>query len=163
MVNIIKEELSLEESLRKKIAGIYIRVSTEDQAREGFSLPEQEKRLRSMCEYKGYEIYKLYKDAGISAKTGNLRPAFEELLYPLVISIYLIYSCGNLILNVSSIFFNFVHNFLHSFHIKYYLLNTLKNIIGQSSANFASSTSMIDLIFSFNSFPISSNIFPFSK
>lgn len=55
-------------------------VSTEDQAREGFSLPEQEKRLRAMCEYKGYEIYKLYKDAGISAKTGNYRPAFEELL-----------------------------------------------------------------------------------
>jgi len=57
-----------------------IRVSTEDQAREGFSLPEQEKRLRAMCEYKGYEIYKLYKDAGISAKTVNYRPAFEELL-----------------------------------------------------------------------------------
>ena len=64
----------------KKIAGLYIRVSTEDQAREGFSLPEQEKRLRAMCEYKGYEIYKLYKDTGISAKTGNTRPAFEELL-----------------------------------------------------------------------------------
>ena len=64
----------------KKIAGLYIRVSTEDQAREGFSLPEQEKRLSAMCEYKGYEIYKLYKDAGISAKTGNYRPAFEELL-----------------------------------------------------------------------------------
>lgn len=64
----------------KKIAGLYIRVSTEDQAREGFSLPEQEKRLRAICEYKGYEIYKLYKDAGISAKTGNYRPAFKELL-----------------------------------------------------------------------------------
>ena len=64
----------------KKIAGIYIRVSTEDQAREGFSLPEQEKRLRAMCEYKGYEIYKVYKDAGISAKTVNKRPAFEELI-----------------------------------------------------------------------------------
>ena len=64
----------------RKVAGVYIRVSTEDQAREGFSLPEQEKRLRAMCEYKGYEIYKLYKDAGISAKTGNYRPAFEELL-----------------------------------------------------------------------------------
>ena len=63
----------------KKIAGLYIRVSTEDQAREGLSLPEQEKRLRAMCEYKGYEIYKLYKDAGISAKDMN-RPAFEELL-----------------------------------------------------------------------------------
>ncbi|MCI9434984.1 MAG: recombinase family protein [Bacilli bacterium] len=64
----------------KKVAGLYIRVSTEDQAREGFSLPEQEKRLRAMCEYKGYEVYKIYKDAGISAKTGNHRPAFEELL-----------------------------------------------------------------------------------
>ena len=64
----------------KKVAGLYIRVSTEDQAREGFSLPEQEKRLRAMCEYKGYEIYRVYEDAGISAKTGNTRPAFEELL-----------------------------------------------------------------------------------
>ena len=64
----------------KKIAGIYIRVSTEDQAREGFSLPEQEKRLRAMCEFKGYEIYKVYEDAGISAKTGNKRPTFDELL-----------------------------------------------------------------------------------
>ena len=64
----------------KKVAGLYIRVSTEDQAREGFSLPEQEKRLRAMCEYKGYEIYKVYEDAGISAKTGNSRPGFEELL-----------------------------------------------------------------------------------
>ena len=64
----------------KKIAGLYIRVSTEDQAREGFSLPEQEKRLRAMCEYKGYEIYDVYRDAGISAKTGNLRLEFERLL-----------------------------------------------------------------------------------
>ena len=64
----------------RKVAGLYIRVSTEDQAREGFSLPEQEKRLRALCELKGYDIYKLYKDAGISAKTGNTRPAFEELL-----------------------------------------------------------------------------------
>jgi len=64
----------------EKIAGIYIRVSTEDQAREGFSLPEQEKRLRAMCEFKGYQIYKIYKDSGISAKTGNHRPAFERLL-----------------------------------------------------------------------------------
>ena len=63
----------------KKIAGIYIRVSTEDQAREGFSLPEQEERLREFCKFKRYEIFKIYKDAGISAKTGNHRPAFEML------------------------------------------------------------------------------------
>ena len=67
-------------NVENKIAGLYIRVSTEDQAREGFSLKEQEKRLRAMCEYKEYEVYKIYKDSGISAKTGNYRPAFEELL-----------------------------------------------------------------------------------
>lgn len=61
----------------KKIAGLYIRVSTEDQAREEFSLPEQEKRLRTMCEFKGYDVY---EKRGISAKTGNYRPKFEELL-----------------------------------------------------------------------------------
>ena len=64
----------------KKIAGLYIRVSTEDQAREGFSLPEQEKRLRAMCEFKGYEVYKVYEDAGISAKTGNHIPEYDKML-----------------------------------------------------------------------------------
>ena len=32
----------------RKVAGIYIRVSTEDQAREGFSLGEQEEKLRQL-------------------------------------------------------------------------------------------------------------------
>lgn len=64
----------------KKVAGLYIRVSTEDQAREGFSLLKQEKRLRAMCEYKNYEVYDVYEERGISAKTGNYRPEFERLL-----------------------------------------------------------------------------------
>ena len=61
-----------------KIAGIYIRVSTEVQAREGFSLGEQEERLREFCEFKRYEIFKVYKDAGISAKSDR-RPAYQEM------------------------------------------------------------------------------------
>lgn len=64
----------------KKIAGIYMRVSTEDQAREGFSLPEQKRKLQALCEFKGYEIYDYYEDRGISAKTGNFRPDFQRLL-----------------------------------------------------------------------------------
>ncbi len=64
----------------RKIAGIYMRVSTEDQAREGFSLPEQKERLEALCKFKGYEIYDYYEDRGISAKTGNYRPDFERLL-----------------------------------------------------------------------------------
>ena len=56
-----------------------MRVSTEDQAREGFSLPEQRERLEAFCKFKGYEIIDYYEDAGISAKTGNRRPEFERL------------------------------------------------------------------------------------
>ena len=63
-----------------KKAGIYIRVSTEDQAREGFSLGEQEEKLRALCEYKEYEVYKVYCDAGISAKDMEHRPQFIEML-----------------------------------------------------------------------------------
>ena len=63
----------------KKKCGLYLRVSTEDQAREGFSLPEQRERLESFCKFKGYEIIDYYEDAGISAKTGNYRPEFERL------------------------------------------------------------------------------------
>ncbi|MEG1567878.1 MAG: recombinase family protein [Anaerovoracaceae bacterium] len=53
---------------KRQIAGIYVRVSTEDQAREGHSLGEQEERLRKLCDYNGYKIYELYIDAGISAR-----------------------------------------------------------------------------------------------
>ena len=63
----------------KKKCGLYLRVSTEDQAREGFSLPEQKERLETFCKFKGYEIVDYYEDAGISAKTGNHRPEFERL------------------------------------------------------------------------------------
>ena len=64
----------------RKVAGIYIRVSTEDQAREGFSLGEQKEKLKQLCDYKGYEVYKVYCDAGISAKDMEHRPKFQEML-----------------------------------------------------------------------------------
>lgn len=40
---------------------IYARVSTEDQARERFSMGEQEERLIEYCKFKRYEVYKVYK------------------------------------------------------------------------------------------------------
>ena len=64
----------------ERICGLYLRVSTEDQAKEGFSLPEQKERLEALCKFKGYKIYDYYTDAGISAKTGNHRPEFDRLI-----------------------------------------------------------------------------------
>jgi len=59
--------------------GIYIRVSTEDQAREGHSLGEQKDKLIKLADYKDYNVYKIYEDAGISAKDTK-RPKFQEMI-----------------------------------------------------------------------------------
>ena len=64
----------------KKIAGIYIRVSTDDQVREGFSLAEQKEKLLQFCKFKEYEVFRVYEDAGISAKNIKDRPAFQKML-----------------------------------------------------------------------------------
>ena len=64
---------------KKVIAGLYPRVSTEDQSRFGHSLDEQECKLKQLCEFKGYEIYKIYREEGVSAKNTN-RPKFQEMI-----------------------------------------------------------------------------------
>jgi site-specific DNA recombinase len=61
-----------------KIA-IYIRVSTEDQAKEGYSLEVQQECLESFAKREGYEIFKVYCDDGISGYSDR-RPALQELL-----------------------------------------------------------------------------------
>lgn len=63
-----------------KTTGVYIRVSTEDQAREGFSLGEQKEKLLVLCKFKELEVYKVYEDAGVSAKDMEHRPQFQQML-----------------------------------------------------------------------------------
>ena len=65
--------------LPKKIS-IYARVSTTEQAEEGYSIDEQVIRLTEWCEKQGYEVYKIYADRGISGKNITARPALKELL-----------------------------------------------------------------------------------
>lgn len=50
-------------------AAIYIRVSTEEQARHGYSLNSQKKRLIEYCNEKKYKITKIYADEGKSARS----------------------------------------------------------------------------------------------
>ncbi len=64
---------------KKFVVGLYPRVSTEDQFRNGHSLDEQKERMLKLCDYKNYEVYKMYEDAGISAENMN-RPAFQEMI-----------------------------------------------------------------------------------
>jgi site-specific DNA recombinase len=59
--------------------GIYIRVSTQEQATEGYSIPAQKERLITYCKAQGWDDYKLYIDEGVSAKDTD-RPQLSLLL-----------------------------------------------------------------------------------
>ena len=57
---------------------IYTRVSTEDQKENGFSLQDQERRIRKYCNEQGFDIIAHYQD-DYSAKDFN-RPQFQKML-----------------------------------------------------------------------------------
>lgn len=61
-------------------AALYKRVSTLDQAREGYSLDAQERVLRAYCADHGYEVYNVYADEGKSGKDIRHRPHMQEML-----------------------------------------------------------------------------------
>lgn len=65
--------------MSKKVA-IYCRVSTIEQAEEGYSIDEQNVKIREYCEREGHEIYNLYEDRGISGKNITNRPGIKQLL-----------------------------------------------------------------------------------
>ena len=66
------------ESLR---VALYIRVSTEEQAREGLSLGAQEDRLKTYAETNQMTVVDVYRDAGFSArKNPHKRPEFARLM-----------------------------------------------------------------------------------
>jgi DNA invertase Pin-like site-specific DNA recombinase len=67
------QPVSWEEAMRRAV--LYIRVSSDRQ-----STANQERELREVAERSGWQIEKVYKDAGISgAKGRDRRPAFDAL------------------------------------------------------------------------------------
>lgn len=61
------------------IVGIYIRVSTREQAEEGYSIGAQKDRLIAYCKAQGWDDYRIYVDEGVSAKDMK-RPQLQQLL-----------------------------------------------------------------------------------
>ncbi|HCG4535528.1 TPA: recombinase family protein [Salmonella enterica subsp. enterica serovar Typhi str. AG3] len=59
--------------------GIYIRVSTEEQANEGYSISAQRERLKAFCVAQNWTEHKFYVDEGISGRSTN-RPQFKKLM-----------------------------------------------------------------------------------
>ena len=60
-------------------AALYLRVSTRQQAEEGFSLEDQQRTLTSLANERGWP-YRLYVDAGLSGEHLHNRPALLQML-----------------------------------------------------------------------------------
>ena len=60
-------------------AGIYVRVSTQEQAQEGYSIGEQTERLKNYCKAMRWKVYKTYTDPGYSGGSMD-RPALQQLI-----------------------------------------------------------------------------------
>ena len=58
---------------------LYIRVSTQEQVKEGYSIGAQEERLRAYAKARGYTIVKVYTDPGYSGANTD-RPALQEMI-----------------------------------------------------------------------------------
>lgn len=66
--------------MKKKIrVAIYVRVSTQEQAKEGYSVGEQTDRLRKFAEAHDWIIVNVYVDAGHSGANTD-RPALQEMI-----------------------------------------------------------------------------------
>ncbi|MER2057997.1 MAG: recombinase family protein [Niallia sp.] len=78
--------------------GIYIRVSTDEQVQDGYSISAQRERLTAFCKAQGWEDYKFYVDEGISGRSTK-RPYFQKLLKDIekgLIKILLVYRLDRL-------------------------------------------------------------------
>lgn len=58
---------------------LYIRVSTLEQAKDGYSIGEQIDRLTKYCEAKGWIVYKIYTDSGYTG-SDTKRPGLQSLI-----------------------------------------------------------------------------------
>lgn len=86
----------------KKVA-IYTRVSTMEQANEGYSIEEQKNKLISFCDINDWPKYEMFVDAGVSGSTIN-RPALQDLLHRInEFDLVLVYKLDRLTRNVRNL------------------------------------------------------------
>lgn len=74
-----RKELAEKRNRMKMRIALYPRVSTLEQARDGYSINEQIDRMKLYCEAHGWEVHKIYTDAGHSGADTN-RPGLQELM-----------------------------------------------------------------------------------
>jgi site-specific DNA recombinase len=111
---------------------IYIRVSTEEQAKEGFSIDTQKEKLTDFCRLHEWPIYDYYIDDGYSAKDLK-RPNMQRLMGDLeknLFDIVLVYKLDRLVRSVY-----YLNELLQEFEKTNVRFNSMTEHFDTSSAN----------------------------
>ncbi len=117
---------------------VYIRVSTSEQADEGFSIDNQKRACKEFCEARGYHIKRMFVEDGRSARTTE-RPALQEMLKALVdtpVGAIVIYKIDRFARNVTD--FSRLYNEFKTKGIQ---------LISVSEGNLSEGTSLVPNIF----------------
>ena len=69
-----------ERAKRSLSTAIYVRVSTDEQVQEGYSIRAQIEKLKSYAMLKEWDIFDIYADEGISGKNITDRPAINRMI-----------------------------------------------------------------------------------
>lgn len=97
-------------------AVIYVRVSTDEQAKHGFSIDMQQNQCLNFAQKNGYQISNIYLDDGYTAKNMN-RPQFKKLLEDIKkrsngISAVIVWRCDRLVRNTDNYFAQMMPHFV---------------------------------------------------
>lgn len=102
-----------------KTSHTYIRVSTEEQRKKGFSPDNQIRQSKDLAKALGYEIKRVFDDSGRSGRSADKRPALQEMLNDIEknpVDAIIIYKIDRFARNVGD--FSRMYNFLKEKGIK---------------------------------------------
>ncbi len=108
-------------------AALYIRVSTDEQAKHGYSIAAQQERLEAFCISQGWEIKSVFIDDGYSAKD-LIRPKFTQMMNEVKkgkLDVLLVYRLDRLTRSVVDLY-------------------TIMNILDEHNCKFKSATEVYD-------------------
>ncbi|NLR08313.1 recombinase family protein, partial [Staphylococcus epidermidis] len=134
------------QQLKTKRVGIYVRVSTEMQSTEGYSIDGQINQIKEYCDFHHFEVKDIYADRGISGKSMN-RPELQRMLKDAKegnIDCVMVYKTNRLARNTSDLL-KIVED-LHKQNVEFFSLSERMEV------NTSSGKLMLQILASFSEF-----------
>lgn len=134
------------QQLKQKRVGIYVRVSTEMQSAEGYSIDGQINQIKEYCNFHHFEVKDIYADRGISGKSMN-RPELQRMLHDAnegLIDCVMVYKTNRLARNTSDLL-KIVED-LHRQNVEFFSLSERMEV------NTSSGKLMLQILASFSEF-----------